>query len=205
MQYFAGTSPDVVNHRVYWTDISIASELNHSQQVSSFQCVILVVCMLFWSFAQVNTYMQKYAKYVRNIGRKDQKICLKARKLGEVSLQTESRQPHKQWHANMSDSLNIFKVATVLYSVYSRQKKIRQKKLARKTQQWHIINFMMFQVLVNFDGIPHTVPGHYELNCQFGIDLNKDYKERKKKAKVTVRSNLKFPYSFCHDGLLIVQ
>ena len=38
------------------------------------------------------------------------------------------------------------------------------------------------QVLVNFDGIPHTVPGHYELNCQFGVDLNQA--ARKKKSKV---------------------
>lgn len=41
-------------------------------------------------------------------------------------------------------------------------------------------NFVYEYNFLPFDGIPHIIVGHYELNCQFGSDSNAASKEKRR-------------------------
>ena len=59
--------------------------------------------------------------------------------------------------------------------------------------QWHDIRLANHsqENIIEFDGIPHIIVGHYQLNCQFGADTSATQKQKRKKMKVHKFLNVK--------------
>lgn len=62
--------------------------------------------------------------------------------------------------------------------------------------QWHEVRLAngveenTFENVMDYDGIPHIIFGHYSLTCQFGSDSSASQKKRRQEMKVKEGFNL---------------